>query len=200
MLGIRLQLVKALFALVKRSWIPFRVLAMVERPRPALPAEALHPSPKEISCGHLNFGKCEPETVGALLLALSSREKNGGDVTDTWHAVPWPTMVIAHHRQLGKMLWAMCWDLNPVALFRYLRELDHVPPTPRDETAEYLGTFGNMFEVTRTNGVPNFLVIGTRWLIENGYAVIMTQTNGPEMVAPTQKLIDAAISSIRKAA
>ncbi len=160
------------------------------------PAPHLFNTPRFVGGLH----KCEPETIGLLVLALSARPNRAAQNADVWYTVPWPSLAVAYSRSLGRLLQSLCWDANPFLLWDNIERLNRVPVMPAHDGSDSIGFLGGpMLETTRTNGIPNFLVIGTRILIDRGYVTLIRWDGQPDLLLPTQQLINACANE-RKAA
>jgi hypothetical protein len=199
----RAMLPSLYFAIAKRTSAFKKLTALVTHPSVPIVADMqLMPPPNRfLRPTHMNLGKCEPQEIGLLILYLSGQPDQHANPTDVWHTVPWPKLAWVFNRKLGNLLWSLCWDVNPLSLGRNIIALNHVPPMPEDDVSNSIGPLGGpMFETTRSNGVPNSLVIGARWLIEQGYVELIVRDDGPDLLIPKQKLVDAAQRSIQRAA
>mgnify|MGYP003393391347 CR=1 FL=1 len=150
-----------------------------------------------VAWAHFNLGKCEAEVIGRALLELSR-----DDVNSEWRAVPWPKLVGYYTGPADNVVQSFCWDVSLSKLIRYLAMLPRVPTTNVDDGGTFVGYLGGpMFEVSRTNGIPNFLVIGIRRLVDEGFVEILKGTGQePDYLVPTQRLVDQIREKISRAA
>jgi hypothetical protein len=99
-----------------------------------------------------------------------------------------------------KTLLSMAYGANRSQYDENIASMAHVAADPGDVVQEFAGPLEGMRELSTTNGQPHFLLIGIHFLLDNGYATLIKQADGPDLIAPTAKLVERAQAQIAQAA
>lgn len=195
---VRYGMAKLLHRIARNSFIINQIWFYTTLPTVTLEYQTLKPAFLPPPLRRVSFGKAEAEMVALMFLEYSLEDPTRymslvtRKETPRWHKVPWPGLALRYHKSIGQLLWSMSCDGNFFNLIRNLKALPRVPKKPGEGAVFTSHPNGEFYEETRSNGIANFLLIGIWFLIERDYVDLLPgKDDRPDMLAPTQKLIDA---------